>query len=55
LGVVEARVAAGVHTGAEIDQPSGLAHERGEQVGREHIDGPELGEAVGSLDAAGFG
>ena len=36
----------------QIDQPVGLVHKGGQHVGREHVDGPELRQAIGGFDAA---
>jgi hypothetical protein len=46
LQIAEVGVASTVHARAQIDQAAGRGDERGEQVGREHVDGEHVLEPV---------
>ncbi len=45
-------IAAPVHPGTEVDQPGRRPDQRGEQVGRQHVDREDQAQVVGSLHAA---
>src|SRR4051794_21240609 len=51
LQIVEYKIPAEVHAGAEIDQPFGSLDERGQQVRRERVDREHVLQPVDSLSS----
>lgn len=49
--IVEVDVRAVVHAGAQVHEAAGPLDQCGQDVGREHVDGKDVGEAVLRLDA----
>jgi hypothetical protein len=50
--VVDVRRRAAVHAGTQVDEPLRPLDQRGQDIGRERVDGEDLGKPVLGLDAS---